>query len=57
MELMQGANKALLTGGTELANALPRLLEIAGAAAKAQGGNMNTIITRRRKAAHCTGGL
>ncbi len=42
-ELMKGANKALLNGGTELANSLPKLLEIAGASAKATGGDMKQM--------------
>ncbi|KPL90756.1 hypothetical protein [Herpetosiphon geysericola] len=41
--LMAGANKALLQGGDELANELPKILQIAGAAAKANGGDIKQL--------------
>ena len=43
IDLMKGANKALLTGGEELAGALPKLLQIAGASARATGGDMSQL--------------
>lgn len=43
MQLMTISNKVLLNGSTDLANKLPRLLEIAGASARATGGDYKQL--------------
>lgn len=42
-QLMTISNKVLLNGSTDLANKLPRLLEIAGASARATGGDYKQL--------------